>query len=96
VVGILADKEVDDMIDPFCQVGSAFIATEPLSPRALSAADLGEKFKAKGKPVEVVANMEEATRRALQRLEREDWDVLIFGGSLYLVGKVREMMGNGR
>lgn len=96
VVGILADKEVDDMIAPFCQVGSAFIATEPLSPRALSAADLGEKFKAKGKPVEVVANMEEATRRALQRLEREDWDVLIFGGSLYLVGKVREMMGNGR
>jgi hypothetical protein len=29
-------------------------------------------------------------------LEKEGWDVLIFGGSLYLVGKVREMMGNGR
>jgi dihydrofolate synthase/folylpolyglutamate synthase len=96
VVGILADKEVDAMIGPFCEVGCEFIVTEPISPRALPAEELGEKLKKKGKPVEVYTDMKEATRRGMQRLEEENWDVLVFGGSLYLVGKVREMMGNGR
>lgn len=95
VVGILADKDIKAMIDCFSQVTDEFVATEPLSPRALQAQVLGEELASKEKKVTVIPDMEEAYKFALKKAENEEWDVLIFGGSLYLVGKIREIMCNG-
>lgn len=92
VVGILADKDVDAMIESFSQISDEFIVTEPLSPRALSAKDLGSRLLEINKSVVAIPDMEEAYNYAVKKAKNESWDVLIFGGSLYLVGKIREMI----
>lgn len=94
VVGILADKDVDAMIESFSQITDQFVVTEPLSPRALSAKDLEARLLEINKSVVAIPDMEEAYNYATEKAKNEDWDVLIFGGSLYLVGKIREMICN--
>lgn len=94
VVGILADKDVNAMIECFSEVADEFVATEPLSPRALSAGALAEELVKKNKKVTAIPSMEEAYYFAVNKAKKEEWDVLIFGGSLYLVGKIREMIFN--
>ncbi|MDX9888455.1 MAG: folylpolyglutamate synthase/dihydrofolate synthase family protein [Anaerovoracaceae bacterium] len=96
VVGILADKDVDAMIESFSQITDEFIATEPLSPRALSARDIEARLVEINKSVVAIPDMEEAYNYAVKKAKNESWDVLIFGGSLYLVGKIREMICNER
>jgi dihydrofolate synthase/folylpolyglutamate synthase len=96
VVGILADKDVDAMIESFSQISDEFIVTEPLSPRALSAKDLESRLLEQNKSVVAIPDMEEAYNYAVKKAKNESWDVLIFGGSLYLVGKIREMICNER
>lgn len=95
VVGILADKDVNAMIECFSKVADEFVVTEPLSPRSLPAIDLAEKLIHKNKKVTTISNMEEAYNFAVNKAKNEEWDVLVFGGSLYLVGKIREMICNG-
>lgn len=96
VVGILADKDVESMIKSFSQITDEFIVTEPLSPRALPAKDLEAMLLNIDKSVVAIPDMEEAYNYAVNKAENEGWDVLIFGGSLYLVGKIREMISNER
>jgi dihydrofolate synthase/folylpolyglutamate synthase len=92
VVGILSDKDVDAMVECFAQVTDEFVVTEPLSPRALPARELAEQLIKRNKNARAIPNMEEAYEFAVKKAKDEDWDVLVFGGSLYLVGKIREMI----
>jgi dihydrofolate synthase/folylpolyglutamate synthase len=92
VVGILADKDVDAMIECFSEITDEFVVTEPLSPRALSAKDLEEQLLKKNKCVTAIPDMEKAYDFAVKKANDEGWEVLVFGGSLYLVGKIREMI----
>ncbi len=96
VVGILADKDVDAMIESFSLITDEFVATEPMSLRALPAHDLEARLMAKNKRVVAVPDMEEAYHYAVNKAKNEGWDVLVFGGSLYLVGKIRELICNER
>lgn len=95
VTGILADKEVDRILEHFTRITGAVIATEPESPRRLAADQLAQKIRRCG--AEVLAVTETAEEGlAAARAIWNDYDVVLFAGSLYLIGAVRRMIRNGQ
>lgn len=95
VVGILADKEVDIMLDHFERIADSFITTEPPVERAMDAVLLEKKIRDRGKKATAIKDMEKAYYEGLKEVLEEGKEVLLIGGSLYLVGKIREMIENG-
>lgn len=93
VVGILADKEVDQMVNCMAAYAAGsgfFIATEPNSPRKLSSATLCAAFRARGcdcmdepKPVNALAQA---------RKMAKGYDAILFTGSLYMIGEIRKVL----
>ena len=47
-VGILQDKDVDEVLDNFLAITNDFVVTEPENPRKLAAAQLAKMITAKG------------------------------------------------
>lgn len=91
VTGILADKEVDKILDHFTKISDHIIVTEPESPRRLAAADMTQKLRARGlEPIAVTASAEEGLTAA--RTVWDTYDVVLFAGSLYLIGAIRRMI----
>ncbi|MDR1247205.1 MAG: bifunctional folylpolyglutamate synthase/dihydrofolate synthase [Clostridiales Family XIII bacterium] len=90
VAGVLRDKELPAMIEHFDRVADAYIATEPDNERRLSAGELCGRLSKTGKPCSVSAEPLRAAAEALRR--RDDFDVIIVSGSLYLLGAVREYL----
>lgn len=90
VIGILADKAVDDMLDMAQYLGEDFIVTEPVSERKMSADELGAKLKSKEKNVTVIADPAQALAEAEER--SGDYDIVLFAGSLYLIGEIRRQL----
>ena len=87
VIGFLADKEVDEALDYFLNITKDFVATEPDNPRRLAASELAAKIEKKGGSAVVKPSVKEAAEYALS--QKEDYDVILFSGSLYLIGAVR-------
>jgi len=94
IVGILADKEVDAMLDAFSDIADDFIATQPASPRALRSDELSTRLNNRGKRVYEVPDLNKACDLATEKSKIDHYDVVLFGGSLYLVGKIREILRN--
>lgn len=94
IVGILADKEVDAMLDAFLGIADDFIATQPASARALRSEELYARLKKRGKRVCEVPDLKKACDLAIEISKKDHYDVVLFGGSLYLVGKIREILRN--
>jgi dihydrofolate synthase/folylpolyglutamate synthase len=91
VVGMLADKKIDRLIEKFGMITDEFIATEPDSPRRLSADELCKQIKNAGKQCTVMENPEDACKY-IEGLT--GYDAVVFAGSLYLIGKVRGMLNH--
>lgn len=87
VIGFLADKEVDEALDYFLNITKDFVATEPDNPRKLAASELAAEIEKKGGSAVVKPSVKEAAEYALS--QKEDYDVILFSGSLYLIGAVR-------
>ncbi|MBE6037253.1 MAG: bifunctional folylpolyglutamate synthase/dihydrofolate synthase [Clostridiales bacterium] len=94
IVGILADKEVEAMLKQLLEIGADMAATEPDNPRKLSSAELAQVIRGLGVPCEDVGEFDTACDYALSR--KDDYDVILFSGSLYLIGKIRERLTNGK
>lgn len=90
VTGMLADKKIDKLLDGFEAITNDFIATEPDNPRKLSASDLCAQILGRGKNCTVIEDPEEACRYADSIAS--SYDVILFAGSLYLIGKVRRLL----
>ena len=93
VVGILADKEVDQMVNCMAAYTAGtgqFIATEPNSPRKLSAASLCVAFRARGCTCIAVPNPKDALALAMDMAPR--FDAILFTGSLYMIGEIRKVL----
>ena len=84
LMGVLADKDVDAMIETILPLGSRFICLTPENPRALSGEALAEKLRARGVSAEAAASIPGGVRMALQTRA----PVAAFG-SLYLAGAIR-------
>jgi dihydrofolate synthase/folylpolyglutamate synthase len=92
-MGILADKAVDHVVDLAQHLGDEFIITEPDNPRKMSAHELAEKFRAKGKECYECPVPEDAIAKAKEM--QDDYDAVICAGSLYLIGKLRTILTSG-
>ena len=90
VTGILADKEVDKILEHFTNITKDVIVTEPDNPRAMSVDDLVKHLNKFG----VVANKEADIPKCIEmaRSMGKDYDVILIAGSLYLIGTVRRLM----
>ena len=99
LLGILADKEVDDMLallasDPTLRNAKLVATDVPDAQRTLAASALGERWSSivtTTAQAEAIADADEALRHALD-LAREAGGPLIVAGSLYLVGHVRALL----
>lgn len=94
VAGILADKEIDSIVKFLTKITDHIIVTEPDNPRKLAAEKLAEHVADFGVAAEAVSDVEAAVHRAKELAD--DYDVILFAGSLYLIGDVRRLWRNER
>ena len=87
VTGMLRDKDIDTILENFCDITDTFIAAEPDNPRKLPAAELAEKLKGKGATVKVAEDAETALKMAAEHECRPR--VILCAGSLYLISAIR-------
>ena len=92
--GILADKEIDSIVKFLTKITDHIIVTEPDNPRKLAAEKLAEHVADFGTAAEVVSDVEAAVHRAKELAD--GYDVILFAGSLYLIGDVRRLWRNER
>lgn len=91
-LGILADKDVENMIAEMAPVGDEIIVTTPNIFRAMEAEELGERISKYNKNYTVEPNIEKAIDLALSKAGPKD--IVLFSGSLYLIGDVRRYAKN--
>lgn len=94
VAGILADKEIDSIVKFLTKITDHIIVTEPDNPRKLAAEKLAEHVADFGTAAEVISDVEAAVHRAKELAD--GYDVILFAGSLYLIGDVRRLWRNER
>lgn len=94
VAGILADKEIDSIVKFLTKITDHIIVTEPENPRKLAAEKLAEHVADFGVAAEAVSDVEAAVHRAKELAD--GYDVILFAGSLYLIGDVRRLWRNER
>ena len=91
LVGVVKDKNYDEMIEQLRPIASHVYAVSPDSPRALSAESLAEHFISHRISATAFASVEEAVCRAMEDCRR-DGVPLICLGSLYLYNSVIDAM----
>lgn len=94
VAGILADKEIDSIVKFLTKITDHIIVTEPDNPRKLAAEKLAGHVADFGVAAEAVPDVEAAVHRAKELAD--GYDVILFAGSLYLIGDVRRLWKNER
>ena len=94
VAGILADKEIDSIVKFLTKITDHIIVTEPDNPRKLAAEKLAGHVADFGVAAEAVPDVEAAVHRVKEMAD--GYDVILFAGSLYLIGDVRRLWRNER
>lgn len=83
LMGVLADKDYEAMLDSVCPHAARFICVTPDSPRALSSVDLAHTIRKRG----IEAFSCEDVPRAILEVQRYREPIIAFG-SLYMSGAV--------
>lgn len=86
-IGILKDKDTSKMVELLAPMADIVVATEVNMPRKLPAEELGEKIKQYNENIFVEKDIKKAIQKTLELATEED--MIVFGGSLYLIGEVR-------
>ncbi len=92
ILGILADKQVEDMIETIAPKAERIISVTPHSDRAELAEDLKIEIEKLGVRCEAIDSYEEAYKKALSYCN--DDDLLLISGSLYMIGDMRKIIRN--
>ncbi|QZY56240.1 bifunctional folylpolyglutamate synthase/dihydrofolate synthase [Crassaminicella profunda] len=92
-IGILGDKDAS-MLDEIVPFAKKMVLTQPNNPRAMSVENLEEILKKYKKTIVKKENIKEAVQEALSLADSED--VVVFAGSLYMIGEVRTILKNKR
>lgn len=90
ILGILADKQVEQMIKLIAPMAEKIIAVTPHSDRAELAQDLEASIKKYNQNCIACEDYKEAYERALSYCEKGD--LLIVSGSLYMIGDMRKII----
>lgn len=92
--GAVCEKDYSRMIEEICVMGEfdGFVVTQIPNHRALMLEDMRTEFeKNTDKPVYAIENVHEAYKAAKALLGEDD--LLLCAGSLYLVGAIKELIG---
>jgi len=89
-IGILADKDVNAMLDIIVPKVDELVLTEPNNPRALKLDKLACLIDKYNKPYNVHEDIDKAVAKALEMADQDD--VVVFCGSLYMIGQVRTLL----
>ncbi|MCD6262947.1 bifunctional folylpolyglutamate synthase/dihydrofolate synthase [Candidatus Bathyarchaeota archaeon] len=90
VVSISSDKNIPAMIEQFAQVADLFVITaHKVMGRAAKPSRIAEEVKKQLKPYEIVPDVKEAVRRAMELVGQGDMVIVV--GSVFLVGEAREL-----
>ncbi|MEW8973955.1 MAG: folylpolyglutamate synthase/dihydrofolate synthase family protein [Tissierellaceae bacterium] len=89
-IGILKDKDVDHMVDTLIPLADKVIVTEVNMPRKLDAELLAEKVEKYHKEVYIERDIKKAVDKSISIAHKDD--LIVFGGSLYLIGEVRTLV----
>ena len=102
VMGMVEKKETEKVAGHFLDVTTDFIVTKPsYEDRAMDAEKLADHLrsaaKAKGKEVNIIDCVQTASD-SVKRAEEiwQDYDVVLFAGSLYLIGEIRSILQDNR
>lgn len=91
LLGLLADKDVSDMLERLGAVAERVFTLRPDSPRAMEAEELAALLRARGIPACACGSAEEGAEAAVRAAGRDG--VVCALGSLYLSGEVRRAVG---
>lgn len=87
LMGVMADKDVDTMVESLLPLAERFYTVTPHNPRSMTAEALAEKLRALGVPATAYEPLEKGIETFVQEAGEED--ILCAIGSLYLAGDVR-------
>ncbi|MDO4176779.1 MAG: folylpolyglutamate synthase/dihydrofolate synthase family protein [Bacillota bacterium] len=100
VAGMVEKKETDKVLGHFAEIGTDFIATQPdYEERAMSAENFAQHIKdvaaktGKGMRVLAIAGSPAESVKEAGRLS-DEYDVILYTGSLYLIGAIRSILMN--
>lgn len=88
--GMLRDKDYEKMTSDLLSIGDSFITVMPDNDRALTAEELADIIKKNNKKAISSKSIKDAVNLALET--REDNEMLVFCGSLYMIGEVRTLL----
>lgn len=89
-IGILKDKDVDHMIEKLAPIADIIVVTEVKMPRKLDAESLALEIKKYNENVYIEKEVKDAINKAIELASERD--IIVFGGSLYLIGEVRTLV----
>ena len=90
ILGILADKDVDEMIKIITPMAKEVYAVTPNSTRAELAEDLRNEIVKYNKNCRAFDEYEEAYLEALKNSKKND--IILASGSLYMIGDMRKII----
>lgn len=91
IMGIMADKDVDAMLDLLLPLVKEAYAVRPDNPRAMDPTLLADKIRSRGIPAQAYAHVEDGVRAAYARASEDD--ILCAVGSFYMYGEVADAVG---
>ena len=92
ILGILADKQVEEMAKAIVPMANKIITVTPNNNRAESNVELMDVIKKYNENCEAVDDYEEAYKKGLSYCNEDD--LLLISGSLYMVGDMRKIIYN--
>lgn len=93
LMGMMADKEIDKVLNNLLPLFSEVITTVPSNPRAIDSEKLSSLIKEKNVKAVSIPNPEEAVKYAVNKIVNTD-KALVACGSLYLAGDIRNFLAN--
>lgn len=91
-LAILGDKDVDHILELLIPMADKVIVTEVDMPRKLEAENLKKKVEKYRKDLYIEKEIGKAVDKSLSLAQ--DKDLIVFGGSLYLIGEVRSLINS--
>lgn len=89
-IGILEDKDSSHMVELLAPKADQIVVTEVNMPRKLKSEDLAEQIRKYNENIIIEKDIKKAIEKTLE-LAGEN-DMIVFGGSLYLIGEVRTLL----
>ncbi len=87
IIGLLADKDIDQCISAISGAADRFYCVTPNNPRAYGAQSLAERFMENNQTVSSYESVDEAVRKAKKKMGTND--LLIITGSHFVLSEVK-------